>query len=272
MKHAPYGAWIFVFVEVRMIKKMLWLVILVLIAACSIYVNDGILTIDPSQTAIATDCADCTVIPTAGEGTEIPVDATATTEVIPSAESTVEVTATIAETTTVEATATLAATEAPTETALPSSTATPTFTATAIPPTATPTLTATEIPMTFAVQTGSPVYMVNFVRTSAGCNWSGIAGQVFDSEGKPLTGYIIKVTGTYNSTAVNSLAVTGMVTGTPYGPASYEVVLGTKALASTDLLSIQLFDPGGNVLTTPLRFSTYTDCSKNLVIINFKQK
>lgn len=257
-----------------MFKKMLWLVILVLIAACSIYVNDGVLNIDPSQTTIATDCANCTVVPTAGEGTEIPVDATATTGVLPSAEPTAEVTATIAETVTVAATATLASTAAPTETALPPSTATPTFTATAIPPTATPTLTATptQIPMTFAVQNGSPVYMVNFVQTSAGCNWSGIAGQVFDSDGKPLNGYIVKVTGTYNSTTVSSLAVTGMVTGIPYGPASYEIVLGTKALASTDLLSIQLFDPGGNVLTTPLRFSTYVDCAKNLVIINFKQK
>jgi len=257
-----------------MIKKMLWLVILVLIAACSIYVNDGVLNIDPIQTVIATDCADCTVVPTAGEITEIPVDATVTSEVLPSTEPTVEVTATLAETATIAATATLAATEAPTETALPSSTATPTYTATAVPPTAIPTLTSTptEVPMTFAVQTGSPVYMVNFVRTSAGCNWSGIAGQVFDSEGKPLTGYIVKVTGTYNSTAVSSLAVTGMATGTPYGPASYEIVLGTKALASTDMLSIQLFDPGGNVLTTPLRFSTHADCAKILVIINFKQK
>jgi len=251
-----------------MIKKMLWLVILVLIAACSVYFNDGVLNIDPGQTAIATDCADCTVIPTTEVVTEVPIDATATSEVLPTEESTLESTATVAET------ATLSPTEAPTETALPTSTVTPTFTATAVPPTATPTLTSTptEVPMTFAVQTGSPVYMVNFVRTSAGCNWSGIAGQVFDNSGKPLTGYIVKITGIYNSAAVSTIAVTGMVTGTPYGPSSYEVVLGTKALDSTDLLSIQLFDPSGNVLTTPLRFSTYADCSKNLVIINFKQK
>jgi hypothetical protein len=257
-----------------MIKKMLWLVILVLIAACSVYFNDGILNIDPSQTAVATDCIDCTAIPATEVATEIPVEVTATSEVLPTEEPTLETAATVAETATLAATATIAATETPTQTALPSSTATPTFTATAVPPTATPTFTATptEVPMTFAVQTGSPVYMVNFVRTSAGCNWSGVAGQVFDSSGKPLTGYIVKITGTYNSTDVSTVAVTGMVTGTPYGPSSYEVILGTKALASTDLLSIQLFDPSGNVLTAPLRFSTYAECSKNLVIINFKQK
>jgi hypothetical protein len=302
-KPAPIGIWKFVFVEVGMIKKLLWLVILVLITACSVFVVDGglddtLLT----PTATATVCVDCTAVPTVVETTEVPIEITPSQEVneteipteAPIESITPDVTASVTEAPTLTvtatelptatgtsiptvqptATATLAptatATVAPTATATlaPTATATITQTATAVPPTA----TATIKPMTFEVQATTPVYMVNFAHPTDGCKWQGVAGQVFDDAGKPLINYIVKITGTYNGATVSSMGLTGMVSGTPYGPASYEIVLGKTAISSVDLLTIQLFDPSGKVLTEPLTFSTSADCSKNLVIINYKEK
>jgi hypothetical protein len=112
--------------------------------------------------------------------------------------------------------------------------------------------------------------MANFAHKDAACNWQGVAGQVFDSAGNTVKNYIVKITGTYNSNPVSALAVTGMVSGTPYGPGGYEVILGTTPLDSVDLLSIQVFDTTGKAVTNALKFSTSSDCTKNLVIINFK--
>jgi hypothetical protein len=269
-----------------MIKKMLWLVIMVLITACSVYVMDGSLN-EPqvTPTITATLCTDCTVIPTSSEVTETPIEATETAEITetedPYETETVEATSTeiVTEevTPTVESTAEATATEEPTATTEPTKTttnttvpsSTPTATATATP-TFTPTVTVN--PMTFMVQDGSPVYMVNFSNTTLGCSWSGVAGQVFDNDGNPLTNYIVKVTGTYNGKAINSVGVTGMVTDTPYGPASYEITFAKAAYNTTDTLSIQLFNSNGKALTDAIKFSTYSDCDKNLVIFNFKEK
>ena len=167
------------------------------------------------------------------------------------------VTSTVEET--LAATATEIATSTPT--AIP-----PTATATAIP-SATPT--ATSVPMAYDVQTTTPVFMTNFAHTDAACNWQGIAGQVFDKSGNTVNNFVIKISGTYNNAALSSLAVTGLAS--VYGPGGYEVVLGTTAIDSTDLLSIQVFDATGKAVTNSLKFSTSSDCSKNLVIINFKE-
>jgi hypothetical protein len=90
-----------------------------------------------------------------------------------------------------------------------------------------------------------------------------------DATGATLKNYIVKITGTYNGSSISMLGVTGMVSGNPYGPGSYEIILGTTAIDSTDLLSIQVFDPSGNAITDPVKFSTSSTCSKNLIIINF---
>jgi protocatechuate 3,4-dioxygenase beta subunit len=114
--------------------------------------------------------------------------------------------------------------------------------------------------------------MVNFAHTDAGCNWQGVAGQIFDASGNPVSNYILKITGTYNGAPFNQIGITGMVAGNPYGVGGYEIVLGNKAIASVDLLTIQVFDSKGNPVTNPLPFSTSASCSQNLVLINFKAK
>ena len=249
-----------------MIRKLLWLVILVLIAACTIYISNGGI-IDIVNTATPTECLACTQTPT----DTVIVTATSEGSVTETLEPTLESTSVEAVTETAE----ISATPTTTATLIPP-TATPTNTATAIPPTVTPiptsTATVTTVPMTFAVQSTTPVFMVNFVHTTEACKWQGVAGQVFDKSGNPLKNYVVKITGTYNGASVSLLGITGMVSGDPYGPGSYEIVLGTTAVDSVDLLSIQVFNAVGTAITDPLKFSTSSDCSKNLIVINFKGK
>lgn len=259
MKHAPIRLCKKGILEVGMLKKMLWMVILVLIVACSVYVSDGGLTFDDG--IVATDPATgLTAI--AVTNTEV-VEFTATDEVIHNEQGGdicgAESTATVAAVTSEEPTATI-------ESA--------TFTPTSIPPTATPsfTPTPTQSPLRFSLQSGSPTYLKNFAHSSKGCKWAGVAGQVFDSNGTPLTNYIIKITGKYNGVTIKKVAVTGMVNGDPYGPGSYEIVLGSSAVKSTGKLFIQLFSPDGVALTQKISFNTSANCSKNLIIINFSQK
>ncbi|PKN96390.1 MAG: hypothetical protein CVU43_20950 [Chloroflexi bacterium HGW-Chloroflexi-5] len=90
--------------------------------------------------------------------------------------------------------------------------------------------------------------------------------------GAPLTHYILKITGTYNGVSVNQIGLSGLVTNTPYGPGSFEFVLGTTPVDSDDLLTIQVFSPTGTEVLGPVSIDTFASCSKNLQIINFQAK
>lgn len=244
-----------------MVKRLIWMILLVLGTAFSFVSGDinGVLDIFyPSQTAVIP--TEVVLTSTPGSTFESP---TATLEPVD------------------ELTPTAVLTEEPTATAAPIDTITPTPTATLAPtateiplPTATqtplPTATPTTVP--FQVQAMTPIFMSNFVHTDAACNWQGVAGQAFEANDVPVLNYIVKITGLYNGQMVNLLGVTGMVSGLPYGPGSYEIVLGSTPVDSLDTLSIQLFNENGDPITDPLSFSTSKDCSKNLVIINFKHK
>ncbi len=257
------------------------MVILVLIAACSVYVSNGGLSVTEGTATVVTPL----ITTIAAANTEV-IDLTVTEEEINGDQGGnmcgEEATATVAVPITEDPieipteTATIIVTEDPTEVYTNTPTATlepPTFTPTAIPPTATPSFTPTPTtsPLSFALQSGSPSYIKNFAHSGKGCNWAGVAGQVFDSDGNPLMNYIIKITGKYNGVAIKKVAVTGMVNGTPYGPGSYEIVLGSSAIKTTGKLFIQLFTPEGKALTDKISFNTSANCGKNLIIINFKQ-
>jgi hypothetical protein len=235
-----------------MIKRLFLMVVLVLATAFSVVVTNtgGFFDIFGP-------------FPTEATVTALPTDMTATPEV--TLEPPVDV-----PTATLEPTIEVIPTE--TSTLVPTATLEPTAT---LPP-PTPTATAVPLPTTtavpFQVQRMTPIYMTNFVHTDAACNWQGVAGQVFDSNDTPILNYIVKITGIYNSQPVSLVGITGMITGLPYGPGSYEIVLGATPLDSVDTLSAQLFDNAGNPITDPLAFSTSKDCNKNLVIINFQKK
>jgi len=167
------------------------------------------------------------------------------------------------------ATVTLTATATDTQTPTPTRTSTVTQTATRTR-TSTPTKTSTPAP--FSLQANTPLFTRNFARSESGCKWIGAAGQVFDKDGKPLSQLVIVITGTYDGKKVNLVGMTGMTTGKPYGPGAYELVISTKPINTVNQLKIQVFDLAGNALSDPIEFSTLSDCSKNLIIINFKKK
>ncbi len=73
-----------------------------------------------------------------------------------------------------------------------------------------------------------------------------------------------------NGKTLNLTAVTGIPEADVYGPGGYEIQLADGALASSQSLSIQVYDLQGNALSEAYVFDTYADCNKNLAIINFK--
>jgi hypothetical protein len=119
----------------------------------------------------------------------------------------------------------------------------------------------------YQVQEGSPVWLPNFIHSEAGCKWLGVAGQVFDRAGVPLTALVLEVGGTLRGIQVQGLSLTGIAPA--YGPGGYEVYLGDQAVDSSSALWIQVKDLSGKELTDRVTFDTFSDCSRNLVLINF---
>jgi hypothetical protein len=221
-----------------MVKKSIWMVILVLVATCSIFfAKTGLVSSDAGETPVATIEEAAKAITPSATGTMpevcVPYVATATPTVAPTATNTV----------------------APTATATPKPTAT-------VAPTATSTYP-------FARQTGSIKFIKNFAHTSAGCNWQGYAGQVFDADGNPLMNYVVKITGKYNGSSVSLLGVTGAVSKDPYGPGGYEIVFGSSVHEALQTLSIQLFNPSGTAVSPKYLIDTSKWCNENLTIFNF---
>jgi hypothetical protein len=142
----------------------------------------------------------------------------------------------------------------------------PTPTSTLVPPTAIP-----PTQFSYGVQPGSPAFVPNFTNATAGCAWQGIAGQVFNASGLPVINVVVKAGGTWNGTTSTLLGMGMTGASTLYGEGGYEVVLGTKAVNSTNTVWIQTYDLAGKALSDKVYISTYSDCSKNLTLVNFKE-
>jgi hypothetical protein len=117
------------------------------------------------------------------------------------------------------------------------------------------------------VQANTPLYLQNFAHPNLACNWLGVAGQVFDKSGKPLSGLVLVVDGSLSGKSFEQIGLTGKATA--YGDGGYEVVLSNQAVASTSPLTISLYDVAGNALSDPIPFNSLADCTKNLILINF---
>jgi hypothetical protein len=189
-----------------------------------------------------------------------------------------EITATPAS---VEATATVFTlpTEAvvPTETAIPTEAATatlePTQTPTAtVAPSSTPTVTVTptDSPKVYVVQPNTPVLGQNFGHADLACNWTGVAGQVFGKDGKPVDNLVVVVDGVWNASPVELLGMTG--TAKAYGAGGYEIKIADKPADTKGTLYIQVFDLNGVALTDHVAFNTSSNCTGNLTLINFVLK
>ena len=142
----------------------------------------------------------------------------------------------------------------------------PTATSTAVPPTAIP---ATQF--SYGVQPGSPAFIPNFTNATAGCAWQGIAGQVFNASGLPVINVVVKAGGTWNGVTSTLLGMGMTGASTLYGEGGYEIVLGTKAVNSTNTVWIQTYDLSGKALSDKIYISTSSDCTKNLTMVNFKE-
>ena len=134
--------------------------------------------------------------------------------------------------------------------------------------TVTPTITPTPgPPITFFIQSGTPASMVNFLQHEKGCNWMGIAGQVFGIDGEPLTGLSVHLEGVLDGIPINSSTVTGDIPA--LGPAGFVFQISDHPIASDGALWLQLLDSSGIPRTGRILLTTHSDCNHNLVLVNF---
>ena len=106
-------------------------------------------------------------------------------------------------------------------------------------------------------------------RPEHSCKWLGVAGQAFDLQNRPATGITVQVGGSLGRAYVDLISLT--VTAVWYGPSGYEVFLSDVPVTSDSTLWVRLMDQSGLPLSGKVYFSTSEDCSKNLVVINFRQ-
>ena len=154
----------------------------------------------------------------------------------------------------------------PTETLGPTGTLIPEFT-----PTVTLTVTVSTSVVPFELSNGSPVAISSLgFHPEAGCNWMGVAGQVLDISGAPIsTSVVVRLGGVLGGENKEITSLSG--TAKQYGDAGYEIVLTSKPVTSQGTLWIQLLDQAGLPLSGQVYFDTFNSCDKNLVFINFRQ-
>ena len=162
-------------------------------------------------------------------------------------------------------------------------TITPTYTLTSPPPTITATfiggelaLTTTPTPQDNALYAFTPRGEPEAWTASAfngehdSCEWMGVAGRVVDMQERPVVGVIAQLGGTTREKTYLKTTLTG--TALNYGVSGYELTIDDERLFDTkQLLWVRLLDQAGLPLSAKIHFDTFNDCSKNLILINFKQ-
>jgi hypothetical protein len=182
----------------------------------------------------------------------------------------------------------------PTVTVTPRHTLVPTWTPTTLPmtsieteiPAQTPETqfvakeNPTEIPIivaespdeyAFELQQGSPTTIAaeQFHQT-AGCDWTGVAGQATSLNGEAVRGLFVELGGTMlGEASVENVVMTGLAP--QYGFGGFEVTIANQLIATEGTLWIQLLDQQNLPLSDKVYFNTYDDCQKNLVVIYFNQ-
>ena len=178
-----------------------------------------------------------------------------------------------------------ATTESPKD---PTATSKPKMTSTAIPkitatPSYTPTATATERPaatftptaVPYSLQLMNPFYLENFTHDDLGCAWLGVAGQIFNLEGQVQKNIVIRAGGEINGTPVieeMAMPLAEPDTDLAYGPGGFELTLADSLAATESEVWIQLFHLNGDPLSDKIYLTTYNDCQKNLILLNFVEE
>lgn len=159
---------------------------------------------------------------------------------------------------------------------------TPEPSATPRAPTLSPTISATPTetltPAPTATATINSAYAFILDNTSAisgeifhanqGCKlW--LAGQALDLQRAPNIGITVMLGGSLGGRSLYQLSLTG--TALQYGPAGYEFTIADAPAKSTQSAWVMLLDQSGVPLSNKIYFDTFDDCSKNLILVNFKQ-
>ncbi len=155
-------------------------------------------------------------------------------------------------------------------------TQTPTITRTPTATGPTPTASNTRPPSgaQFTLQNDRITYLSNFANPTAGCNWYGIAGQVLGLSGEAVIGYSVKLEGG----GLNFSSLTGSKQA--YGPAGYELAIGTTPTDTTNTYKVQLFNLSGQAVSDQITVATFANtvspsgsvtCPRNLALVNFVQ-
>jgi len=120
----------------------------------------------------------------------------------------------------------------------------------------------------YDLQSVEPLYTSNFVHPEAGCNWMGVAGQIFGENLESKDGLVVVVEGAVNNSMVEVLGFSGLAQS--YGPGGYELIL--SQVNSPGIFWVQLFDVQGNPLSGIYSFQMNGTCEQNLAVINFSLK
>ncbi len=122
----------------------------------------------------------------------------------------------------------------------------------------------------YKLQDGSPAGLPGFSHADLGCNWMGVGGQVFGVDSQPVPYLIVLLKGDLGSQAFDNITMTG--TAPAWGPGGYEFTLADHPIESSGTLWMQVYDvKSGLPVTEPVYFTTYHDCSKNAIMINFME-
>jgi hypothetical protein len=137
------------------------------------------------------------------------------------------------------------------------------------PQISTPFIAEPATNLMFGLQAEPQYISADLFRKGRGCNWMGIAGQVFDLKGIPIPGITVQVSGPIYDNNIKLLSMTGAAPW--YGIGGFEVFLGEKPTDTSDQFQVRLVDKNGNGLSPLIKFDTRSDCEHNLVVINFQK-
>jgi hypothetical protein len=108
-------------------------------------------------------------------------------------------------------------------------------------------------------------------RGTSDCKWMGVGGNVYDLQGRPVTGLKVRLGGVLNGKSISPERTTLTGLARAYGESGYEFTLADQPIGSTSALWIRLYDQVDIPISEKIYFNTYNDCAKNLILINFKQ-
>lgn len=122
----------------------------------------------------------------------------------------------------------------------------------------------------FMLQPGIPVGMQNIIDPESGCNWLGLGGQALDSSGYPANNLVVEIGGQLEGENILELGLTG--NAIMLGPGGYFVQLANRPIASEGSLWLQVFDLSGHPQSRKIYLTTYPECDRNLLLINFVER